>query len=167
MYSLNICNLSTKFNKRMLSGWFSAALKPALKTADSSKRNKKLELECRVKRACEWFKQRMHEYDTECAGNDGKLAMHDCWRYAYYKSPYLILETDEAIIERFTDIFTNSFDISSDGKLTPAPLKDNNNRLARLFTEIIEETNWRGALHKDSMSDAKRHLGAYFENGPP
>jgi len=126
-----------------------------------------LELECHVKRAYEWFKQRIHEYDTESAENEGKLAMHDCWRYAYYKSPYLILETDEAIIERFTDIFTNSLDISSDGKITPAPMKENNNRLARLFTEIIEETNWRGALHKDSMSDAKRQLGAYFENGTP
>lgn len=126
-----------------------------------------MELEGHVKRTYEWFKQRIHEYDTERAGSDGKLARHDWWRYAYYKSPYLILETDEAVIERFTDIFTNSLDISSDGKITPTPMMENDHRLARLFTEIIEETNWRGVLHKESISNAKGQLGAYFENGTP
>ena len=133
----------------------------------AQKRHHRVELEGPVKRTYEWFKHRINEYDAERASNNGKLARHDWWRYAYYKSPYLILESNEAIVERFTDIFTNSLDISSDGKITPTPMMENDHRLARLFTEIIEETNWRGVLHKDSMSNAKEQLNAYFENGTP
>lgn len=126
-----------------------------------------MELEGNVKRTYEWFKERIHEYDAERVRNGGKLARHDWWRYGYYNSPYLILENDETIIDRFTDIFTNSLDISSEGKITPTPMIENDHRLARLFTEIIEETNWRGVLHKQSMSKAKGQIDSYFENGTP
>ena len=40
-------------------------------------------------------------------------------------------------------------------------------RFARLFTEIIEETNTRGILHRDSMGEGKDQIQAYFENGTP
>lgn len=100
-------------------------------------------LEGNASRTYEWFKERIREYDAKKEKDGGKLPMHDWWRYSYYKSPYLILETNEAIIDRFTDVFTNSLDISCDGKITPTPMTEDDHRFSRLFTEIIEETNWR------------------------
>ena len=126
-----------------------------------------LALEGNASRTYEWFKECIREYDAKREKNGGKLSMHDWWRYSYYKSPYLLLETNEAIIDRFTDIFTNSLDISSDGKITPTPMMEDDHRFARLFTEIIEETNWRRILNKNSMSVAKSQLNAYFDNGAP
>ncbi len=124
-------------------------------------------LEGNARRTYEWFRERIREYDAERERCNGKLPMHDWWRYGYYKSPYLILEPDESIIERFSDVFTNSLDISSEGKITPTPMLDNDHRFARLFTEVIEETNWRGILNKDSMTAAKSQINAYFDNGSP
>lgn len=92
---------------------------------------------------------------------------HELWRCEYYKNPYLILEEDETILERFADIFTNSLDISTEGMVTPGPMMENDARLSRYFTEIIEETNRRGILHKDSMQPAFTQINEYYRNGDP
>ena len=75
--------------------------------------------------------------NSEREGNNGKLAKQDWWRYNYYKCPYLLLEDDETIIERYTDFFTNCFDIDCNGKISPLPMVDDDHRFARLFAIFI------------------------------
>lgn len=115
----------------------------------------------------QWFKKREEELLKEASQNDGTLVRHDLWRLGYYKTPYLLLQSDEAILERFGDVFLNGIDLSPKGKITPTPMLANDNRFGRLFTEIIEETNWRGVLTRDSMSEAMQQLNAYFSEGTP
>jgi len=79
----------------------------------------------------------------------------------------MILETDEKIVERFSDLMTNIVDISRECKIVPTPGMQNDARFMRLFTEIIEETNWRGALTKDVARNATDPIGAYFKDGTP
>ena len=115
----------------------------------------------------DWFKKREQELHHEASQNAGKLALHDLWRLSYYKQPYLLLQSDEAILERFRDVFMNGLDLNHKGQITPTPMLANDNRLGRLFTEIIEETNWRGILTKDSMSEGLEQLNTYFSDGTP
>lgn len=79
----------------------------------------------------------------------------------------MILEADQAIQERFTDIFVNSIDLDKDGKVTPSGMMRDDARLAELFTQIIEETNWRGALTEGLMKDTSKPIKAYFADGVP
>lgn len=124
-------------------------------------------IEGQAKHAFSWYKQRAAELDNEMRRNDGKLPKHELWRRQYYEYPYLLLESNGTILERFADIFTNSLDLSAEGKITPTPMLENDARLARYFTEVIEETNWRGILNKDSMQPAFVQLNEYFKNGTP
>jgi predicted protein tyrosine phosphatase len=117
--------------------------------------------------AYKWFKQRDQELTEIASQNDGKLALHELWRLAYYKQPYLLLQSDEVILERFRDVFMNGLDLNHKGQIMPTPMLANENRLGRLFTEIIEETNWRCILTKDSMSEGLEQLNTYFSNGTP
>ena len=124
-------------------------------------------LEGKVKSTFDWFSERAIELDSQAAKNGGTLPRHDIWRVEYYKNPYLLLESDETILERFADIFTNGMDLSVEGKITVTPMMEQNGRLSRFFTEIIEETNWRGILHSGSMPEVMEQLNAYFEDGTP
>jgi len=123
-------------------------------------------LEGKVKSTFDWFSKRARELETQFARN-GSLPRHEVWRGEYYSSPYMLLETDETILRRFVDIFTNSFDLSIDGKITPTPMMERDARFSKFFTEIIEETNWRGILHKGSMQPAFEQINAYFKDGEP
>ena len=97
----------------------------------------------------------------------GKLPYHQWFRHSYYCNPYLILETDEAVSEHFTDIFVNTVTLTKAGQLAPTPMIENDARFARRFTEATEETNWRGALTRDAIAAARAPLVAYFKDGEP
>ncbi len=124
-------------------------------------------LEGREKRVFEWFSKQSLELEEKANKNGGRLRRDDIWRREYYPYPYLILEPDEVILQRFSDIFTNCIDLSKDGKITPTPMMEKDARLAQFFTEITEETNWRGILHRESINQALEQITAYFENGLP
>lgn len=115
----------------------------------------------------QFFKQRERELAQEAKKNGDRLPSHQVWRREYYNYPYLILETDENIIERFSDLMSNIVDISTDCKIVLAPGMENDARFMRFFTEIIEETNWRGALTPDVARKASNPIGAYFRDGFP
>jgi hypothetical protein len=121
----------------------------------------------RVKGPYDFFKQREKELQRDADNNGGRLERHNLWRLAYYKYPYLLLQSDDAILERFVDVFSNSIDISEEGKIIPTPMIENDARFARLFTELIEETNWRGILTKDSTFNATEQIRSYFIDGIP
>ncbi len=123
-------------------------------------------LEGRVKSTFDWFSERARELEKQSVKNGG-LPRHEIWRGEYYSNPYLLLETDETILVRFADIFTNSLDLSIDGKITITPTLEQDGRLSRFFTEIIEETNWRGILNKGSMQPAFEKINPYFKDGEP
>ena len=126
-----------------------------------------MSLRGRVKNTYEWFKHRENELRNSANANGGRLKWHDGWRYEYYKQPYLLLESDDVIIERFNDVLSNGLDITVEGKIAPTPMMANNARFARLFTEIIEETNWRGILTRHSGNSATEQLHSYFKDGTP
>ncbi|MEM6610171.1 MAG: hypothetical protein AAF689_16525 [Pseudomonadota bacterium] len=113
------------------------------------------------------FKQQENELVKEAKKNGGKLPGHQVWRREYYNYPYLILETDEKIVERFSDLMVNIFEISRECRIVPTPGMQNGNRFMRLLTEVFEETNWRGALTKDVARNATKPVGAYFKDGAP
>lgn len=114
----------------------------------------------------QWFKHRERELRSEMEKNGGKLPRHQFWRYQYYTYPYLLLETDEAIRERFVDVLANTVDLSPEG-IVPTPLMQNDGRFGRVFTELIEETNSRGILTPDVVAEATAPIRAYFANGEP
>lgn len=114
----------------------------------------------------QYFKQRQQELADE-AKRKGGLPQDQMWRLQYYSYPYLILETDEKIVERFSDLLTNIIDISKECKVVLTPGTQNGGRLMRFFTEIIEETNWRGVLTHGTAKAATSPVGEYFKNGKP
>lgn len=126
-----------------------------------------MHLNDRQKGTFDWWQQRVIELESKRSQNQGSLARHDWWRLAYYKQPYLLLEDDKDILERFSDLFTNSLDINHEGKIGISPMMEDDARFARLFTEIIEETNTRGILHRDSLGEGREQIQAYFKNGTP
>lgn len=128
---------------------------------------KHMSLSERAKGPYNWFKQRESELQREAANNGDRLNRHNLWRYAYYKYPYLLLQSDDVIMERFIDVFSNCIDISEEGKIIPTPMIEDNGRFARLFTELIEETNWRGILTKDSIAKATEQIRSYYVDGTP
>lgn len=130
-------------------------------------RGEQMYLKGREKWAYEWYRQRGEELREAASINGGKLPAHEWWRYAYYMHPYLLLESDDAIIERLVDVFGNSLDITAEGKIAPTPMMENEGRLSRIFTELIEETNWRGILTKDSIGRATEQVSSYFRDGTP
>lgn len=113
------------------------------------------------------FKSRLLELMNQAQNNGGKLPNHQWFRVNYYKNPYLILETDQNIEDRFRDIYINTIDLSPEGKIVPDPMMANNHRLAQLFTEVIEETNWRGNLTNDVVRSANAVVSGYFTERPP
>lgn len=114
-----------------------------------------------------FFKQKGRELVAEAEENGGSLVQHQGWRCEYYQYPYLILETDEKIAERFTDLIVNIVDISKDCKIVPTPGLKNDARLMKIFTEIIEETNWRGILTEELARNATNPISEYFNDGMP
>lgn len=126
-----------------------------------------MSLKGRAKGVYEWFRQREEELQRIAGNRGGKLPKHDWWRVAYYRQPYLLLESDDVIFDRFVDVFSNGLDITSEGKIAPTPMMANEGRMARLFTELIEETNWRGILTQDSIQKANEQVKSYFADGLP
>ena len=90
----------------------------------------------RIKDTYEWFQQRRRELEHEAESRNGQLRRQDRWELAYYRYPYLLLESDDAIRERFIDVFSNGFDITSEGKIAPTPMMANDARFSALFTEL-------------------------------
>jgi hypothetical protein len=121
----------------------------------------------RVKNAYEWFKRREGELEHQAKTNNGKLKRHDWWRCHYYKYPYLLLETDDAIGERFVDVFSNCVDITATGQITPTPMMRNEGRFTIIFTELLEETNWRQILTRDLVTNATAQIHSYFDRRTP
>ena len=115
----------------------------------------------------QYFQMRRRELAKQAATNMGKLPYHQWFRHDYYCNPYPILETDEAVSERFTDIFVNTVTLTKAGQLALTPMMENDARFARRFTEATEETNWRGALTRDAIAAARAPLVAYFKDGEP
>lgn len=120
-----------------------------------------------AKRRYEWFSQKLSVLEKRASENGGKLSKEEVWRAKYCVNPYMLLEPDGVIIERFNDIFTNCLDLSVEGKIIPTPMMKNNERLAKFLTQIIEETNLRGILHRGSMQPAYEQINSYFVNGTP
>jgi hypothetical protein len=114
----------------------------------------------------QYFKQRQQELSDDAKVNGG-LPLHQMWRLQYYHYPYLILETNDKIVERFADIMSNIVDISRDCKIVLTPSMQDDARLMRFFTEVIEETNWRGVLTQEVARYATNRIGAYFRDGTP
>lgn len=121
----------------------------------------------RVKATYDWFKSREQELLHEAERNDGKLARHDLWRLEYYRQPYLLLEPAEIIAERFRDVFTNSIYITEKGQIGITGFNADDHCLGQLFTELIEETNWRGILTQESQKEAHSQIQSYFDEGTP
>jgi hypothetical protein len=82
-------------------------------------------LSAKQKFAYDWFKERERQLIEESDKNQGKLPRHELWRLAYYKYPYLLLETDDAIRSRFVDLFANTIDLSRESKIIPTPMMQN------------------------------------------
>ncbi|WP_170397631.1 hypothetical protein [Ruegeria arenilitoris] len=115
----------------------------------------------------QYYKQRERELTEEASKNGNNLPLHMMWRLQYYRNPYLILETDEKILERFGDLFSNILGISKECKIEMTPGMQGDARLVRYFTEIIEETNWRGILTPEATKGAASPIGEYFKGGTP
>jgi hypothetical protein len=115
----------------------------------------------------DWFKERERQLTAQAESNAGRLRRHEWWRLSYYRHPYLMLETDDGIRNRFIDVFANTVDLSREGKIIPQPMMANEGRFAQVFTELIEETNARGILTREVVNEAVAPIRSYFSDGEP
>ena len=121
----------------------------------------------KVKDRYDWFKQRQMELEHQAKCNDGRLRRQDWWTCGYYRDPYLLLETDDTVRERFVDVFSNTVDITHEGKIAPLPMMMNDGRFSVLFAEVLEEMQSRGILASDVIANATAQIHSYFEDGAP
>ncbi|MDP2355526.1 MAG: hypothetical protein Q8M31_05635 [Beijerinckiaceae bacterium] len=119
------------------------------------------------KNAFEWFQTRLKELEKEARDNGDQLERHDLWRRQYYKYPYLFFEDDYTVINRFSDIFFNIFEINRESKISPRTSLSSRILFFQLFTEIIEETNWRLILNSENAPSATFRIKEYFKDGIP
>lgn len=117
--------------------------------------------------AYDFYKKREIELVDRAKLNGNKLKRSDVWRLNYYKKPYLLLQSNEVILDRFTDVLSNTHEISSEGKIFLTGMSKNGPNFYALQTEVLEETNWRGVLSKNSMVGRTRDLNEYFLEGNP
>lgn len=121
----------------------------------------------RISSVYNWFKLREQELTKAAVSNSGRLPRHDAWRYSYYQEPYLLLEPDEVVLARFGDIVSNDYDITAEGKIALLPVLSKGIGFMQLFTEILEETNWRGILTVGAADESRRQLNTYFQDDVP
>jgi hypothetical protein len=117
--------------------------------------------------AYNWKKSRLDELKQQAKDNGNKIERHNKWRMSYYENPYLILENNDAILDRFSEIISNTMEINADGKIALIAFERGGDMWMSLFTEIIEETNWRGILNRDNTTGRARGPADYFNDGPP
>ncbi|MBH0010465.1 hypothetical protein I6F66_00005 [Pseudoalteromonas sp. NZS100_1] len=96
-----------------------------------------------------------------------RLSATEQWQLDYCKSPYLFLEEKNTILERLSDIFTNSLDIDAKGEISFKPLIENEHRLARIFTEVFFEAQGKGILDGGPNKQSLEQINAYYKNGEP
>ncbi len=120
-----------------------------------------------VKNAYHGYKELERELLLKAQSNNGKIKRDDHWRCDYFNNPYLILEEDSVILERLSDVLSNTLDIDPKGLISMLPHDQGGGRYMRLFAELISETNWRGILTKNATPDFFNQLDSYFENGTP
>lgn len=97
----------------------------------------------------------------------GKYMLEEKWRYEYWRKPYLLLASDEEIIERFSSIFLNLIELDDKGRISINNIKEDDWKLGELLTQIIEETNCRGILNDKSMQEIKNTVQKFYKNGAP
>lgn len=97
----------------------------------------------------------------------GKLELHEKWRHTYLSHPYLIGSPQDRVAERFQNIFINSMELNSQGKISPIPISETDEHM-QAFTHMLEEYGLRCGQPPESVNIAARApIFKYFEHGTP
>lgn len=110
--------------------------------------------------------ERFEAYAAQAQSNGGSLLRHELWRQEYLSFPYLIGAPDERVAQRFRDVFMNAMELTGAGQIGLLPVGTSNGFMVN-FTHMLEEYATRSGIPTDVIGDARRPLGAYFENGEP
>ena len=114
-----------------------------------------------------FFKEKLQRLEQEAKSNSGKMRSQDSWAAIYFRDPYMIRLTEAQLFERFCDIYSNLVEIDETGKLTPKPMRLNDDALLRKWTHLLEETGSRGGIKESLVAAANEQLQAYFADGAP
>ena len=117
--------------------------------------------------AYQFYKEREKELEKHSKIKGGRLQRQDVWLKEYYNSPYLLLANDAEIEDRFADILVNHWYLTNEGQFAFLSEDAINRRFLRMFSEVIQETNWRGLLQPNFARAAKDQLQAYHRDGLP
>lgn len=121
-----------------------------------------------VTQILDWYDERIAEFEQKNL-DEGGIPRHDCWRYQYYKNPYLLLVSDEELRQRFIDLHSNVVYLTEDGKLAPQSLvKDPNNPYIVGWTQALEAYQSRhGGVQADFIEESNAEVHKYFDAGTP
>ncbi len=72
-----------------------------------------------------WFQSEAEVLEQRANDGDGKLPQDQAWAHEYFRYPYLLLASDEYVIQRFSDVFNKAFDSPDD--------------LCRILNKVIKE----------------------------
>lgn len=98
----------------------------------------------------------------------GSLPRSDWWRYEYYRTPYLMLASDEYLAQRWLDQYHNNVCLTAAGQIAPREdFSDEMGMFGPLFTHLTMEFGSRGGVPAKLISDGNAMTGKYFAKGVP
>lgn len=102
------------------------------------------------------------------AGPAQELALHEHWRYAYARHPYLLGTPDERLADRFCQVFQNVVELGENGKIQVVSL-ESNPEFMEAFTHLQEEYAFRNGAGPppELIKRAGAPINRYFEKRPP
>ena len=71
------------------------------------------------------------------------LPRHEIWRLGYRRERYLIHASDDALDQRFKDVFNNLLTLTPKGQIGILPMTTDGERWAKLFPHLLEEYKLR------------------------
>lgn len=95
-----------------------------------------------------------------------RLVRHEVWRHTYLSYPYLIGAPDDRVAARFRDIFINTTELGSNGKVGVCDFQKDDVWI-RKFTHMLEEYTSRDGMPVNVIEAARAPIVRYFENGDP
>jgi hypothetical protein len=105
-------------------------------------------------------------YEWKSENTEGRLRLHEVWRYEYLRQPYLLGTADENLAARFRHIFINLTELGNNGLIGLLPVEQT--EFMQKFTHLLEEYGARGGQPpREVIAAARAPLLKYFEDGPP
>lgn len=115
-----------------------------------------------------WYDLRAKVLEASASANGGMLPRSAHWELDYLRYPCLIQASDEAVRQRYIDIFENTVSLNEEGLVTPNLAMQGNFFIISRFGHIMIEAQSRyGGMPVELMVEGNAFLEKYFKVRPP